>query len=116
LPFQIGICDDQGTDIRVLTEALYAYEPSFQISSYTDAESTMFISNMTLIGRYTREKMLKANFCHPALCILNTNGDGARLVYMPEAANISLDPVVIAILGASSYYKELEQEYGNISK
>lgn len=39
MPVQIGICDDQGTDIRILSEALYAYEPSFQISSYTDVES-----------------------------------------------------------------------------
>ena len=35
---QIGICDDSTDDIKTLSEALYAYDDSFQISDYTDGE------------------------------------------------------------------------------
>jgi DNA-binding LytR/AlgR family response regulator len=38
MPIQIGICDDRVDDIRTLTEALYAYDDSFQITDYTDGE------------------------------------------------------------------------------
>jgi len=38
---QIGICDDSTEDIRILSEALYAYDASFQISTYTDGESLL---------------------------------------------------------------------------
>ena len=38
---QIVICDDQAEDIRRLSEALYAYNPYFQILSYTDGKSML---------------------------------------------------------------------------
>lgn len=41
MPVQIGICDDSAEDIRILSEALYAYDHSFQISPYTDGESLL---------------------------------------------------------------------------
>lgn len=41
MPVQIGICDDRVEDIRILTEALYAYDASFQISTYTNGESLL---------------------------------------------------------------------------
>jgi DNA-binding LytR/AlgR family response regulator len=39
MPIQIAICDDSIEDIRSLSEALYVYDDSFQIFSYTDGES-----------------------------------------------------------------------------
>ena len=36
---KIGICDDSTEDIRTLSTALYAYDESFEISTYTDGES-----------------------------------------------------------------------------
>lgn len=39
MPIQIAICDDNLEDIRSLANALYAYDDSFQIFSYTDGES-----------------------------------------------------------------------------
>lgn len=36
---QIGICDDSAEDIGILTKALYAYDASFQISTYTNGEA-----------------------------------------------------------------------------
>ena len=39
MPIQIGICDDSEEDIRILTEALYTYDASFQILTYTNGES-----------------------------------------------------------------------------
>ena len=41
MPVQIGICDDNEKDIKILKEALYAYDPSFQISAYVDGESLL---------------------------------------------------------------------------
>ena len=41
MPVQIGICDDRTEDIRTLSEALYAYDESFQISEYKDGESLL---------------------------------------------------------------------------
>jgi len=41
MPVQIGICDDRPEDIRTLSEALYAYDDSFQISDYKDGESLL---------------------------------------------------------------------------
>lgn len=41
MPIQIGICDDRAEDIRRLSEALYAYDDSFQISHYQDGESLL---------------------------------------------------------------------------
>ena len=41
MPVQIGICDDRVEDIRILTEALYAYDASFQISTYSDGEALL---------------------------------------------------------------------------
>ena len=41
MPVQIGICDDSSEDIRILSEALYAYEPSFQIFTYSNGESLL---------------------------------------------------------------------------
>lgn len=38
---QIGICDDRAEDIRILSEALYAYDPFFEITTYTDGESLL---------------------------------------------------------------------------
>jgi len=35
----IGICDDSADDIRILTKAIYAYDPSFRISTYSDGKS-----------------------------------------------------------------------------
>jgi DNA-binding LytR/AlgR family response regulator len=41
MPIKIGICDDSIEDIKTLTEALYSYEDSFQISQYADGESLL---------------------------------------------------------------------------
>jgi len=41
MPVQIGICDDRAEDIRRLSEALYAYDDSFQILEYEDGESLL---------------------------------------------------------------------------
>jgi DNA-binding LytR/AlgR family response regulator len=41
MQFQIGICDDSSEDIKILTEALLAYNASFNISTYTDGESLL---------------------------------------------------------------------------
>jgi len=41
MPIEIGICDDSAEDIRILSEALYAYDHSFQISAYADGESLL---------------------------------------------------------------------------
>lgn len=41
MSIQIGICDDRSEDIRILTEALYAYDPSFKISTYTSGNSLL---------------------------------------------------------------------------
>lgn len=80
-----------------------------------DSKNTTIQENLTQIGRFTSDKMLKANFYYPAICAPNTNGDGVRLEYMPERSEYSFrDPVVVAVLGASPYYKELEQNYGNL--
>ena len=38
---RIGICDDNPEDIRALSKALYAYEPSFQITTYPDGKSLL---------------------------------------------------------------------------
>ncbi len=38
---QIGICDDNPEDCRVLAEALYSYDPSFKISTYTSGKSLL---------------------------------------------------------------------------
>jgi hypothetical protein len=39
---QIGICHNQAEDIRILSEALYEYNPSFQILAYTDGKSSIY--------------------------------------------------------------------------
>lgn len=39
MPIHIGICDDRKEDIRELSEALYTYDNSFQISDYSDGET-----------------------------------------------------------------------------
>ncbi|KUO77381.1 MAG: LytTR family transcriptional regulator [Clostridia bacterium BRH_c25] len=41
MPVHIGVCDDSDEDIRILMEALYSYDASFQISAYTDGESLL---------------------------------------------------------------------------
>lgn len=41
MPVRIGICDDSIEDINTLSAALYAYDESFQISTYTDGESLL---------------------------------------------------------------------------
>lgn len=41
LPIRIGICDDRAEDARALSDALYAYDPSFQISIYADGQSLL---------------------------------------------------------------------------
>lgn len=80
-----------------------------------NSKNTAIQENLTQIGRFTSDKMLKANFYYPAICAPNTNGDGVRLEYIPERSKYSFrDPVVVAVLGASPYYKELEQSYGNL--
>lgn len=38
MPVQIGICDDRAEDIKILSEALYTYDDSFQITDYSDGE------------------------------------------------------------------------------
>ncbi|MDD2484409.1 MAG: response regulator [Eubacteriales bacterium] len=38
---QIGICDDCPEDIKTLAEALYHYDPAFQISTYSSGESLL---------------------------------------------------------------------------
>lgn len=47
---KIAICDDTPEDIVLLTEALYAYDPAFDISAYTDGE--------TLIDEIQNSKLL----------------------------------------------------------
>lgn len=37
----IAICDDTANDIKLLSEALYAYDPSFQIISYADGQALL---------------------------------------------------------------------------
>jgi len=39
MPITIAICDDTAEDIALLTEALYAYDPSFSIISFTDGQA-----------------------------------------------------------------------------
>lgn len=39
MPITIAICDDTAEDIALLTEALYAYDPSFNIISYSDGQA-----------------------------------------------------------------------------
>ena len=41
ISIRIGICDDNPEDIRALSEALYIYEPSFQITTYPDGKSLL---------------------------------------------------------------------------
>jgi len=41
MTISIGICDDNEEDIRVLTRALYEYDPTFRISAYTNGESLL---------------------------------------------------------------------------
>ncbi|HHW31114.1 MAG TPA: response regulator [Clostridiaceae bacterium] len=41
MTINIGICDDSGEDIRILSKALYEYDPSFQILAYTNGESLL---------------------------------------------------------------------------
>jgi len=41
MPVQIGICDDSAEDIKKLSEALYAYDDTLQISDYEDGESLL---------------------------------------------------------------------------
>lgn len=41
MPIHIGICDDSEEDIRVLSKALYKYDPSFHILAYTNGESLL---------------------------------------------------------------------------
>lgn len=38
---QIGICDDRLDDIRILSEALYAYDVTFQITAYSEGQSLL---------------------------------------------------------------------------
>jgi DNA-binding LytR/AlgR family response regulator len=38
MPIQIAVCDDSKDDIRKLTEALYTYNDSFQITEYTNGD------------------------------------------------------------------------------
>ena len=41
MSIQIGICDDRAEDISTLSEALYSYDDSFQISHYEEGESLL---------------------------------------------------------------------------
>lgn len=41
MPIQIGICDDNEEDLRLLAKALFSYDSSFQVSLYTDGESLL---------------------------------------------------------------------------
>jgi DNA-binding LytR/AlgR family response regulator len=41
MPIKIGICDDRAEDIGRLKEALYSYNPSFQIIEYTDGDQLL---------------------------------------------------------------------------
>ena len=41
MPVQIGICDDSREDVIALKEALYAYDPSFNILTYADGEDLL---------------------------------------------------------------------------
>ncbi|MDD3168952.1 MAG: response regulator transcription factor [Eubacteriales bacterium] len=41
MSIQIGICDDRSEEIRILSEALYTYDPSFKISTYTSGRSLL---------------------------------------------------------------------------
>jgi DNA-binding LytR/AlgR family response regulator len=42
MPVKIAICDDNTDDIKVLSKNLYAYDTSFQISTYTNGESLLW--------------------------------------------------------------------------
>ena len=39
MSISIGICDDNAEDTELLKEALYAYDQSFDIISYTDGQA-----------------------------------------------------------------------------
>lgn len=41
MPIEIGICDDSSEDIKLLSEALYAYDPTFKIKNYKDGQSLL---------------------------------------------------------------------------
>ena len=41
MPIRVGICDDQAEDIRTLAEALYAYDPAFQIITYSSGAALL---------------------------------------------------------------------------
>jgi len=41
MPVQIGICDDNTEDVIALKEALYEYDPSFNIKIYADGEDLL---------------------------------------------------------------------------
>ena len=38
---KIGICDDSAEDLKILSEALYAYDAAFQVFTYTNGESLL---------------------------------------------------------------------------
>jgi len=41
LPMKIGICDDRLEDARALSDALYAYDPTFQVSIFANGQSLL---------------------------------------------------------------------------
>lgn len=52
------------------------------------------------------------NGYYPALCGASVNGEHFTLKYLDALFTMS-DPKVVAVLGASPYYKELQDKYGN---
>jgi len=41
MPINIGICDDSKEDIKVLSQALCKYDPTFHIMAYTSGASLL---------------------------------------------------------------------------
>jgi len=93
MPTRIAICDDTADDIAQLKEALYNYDPTYDIISYTDGQ--------TLINDFTYNKhaidMIFLDICMPGT-------DGIKTAEIIRG--IRKDIKIIFITSSRDYYSQ----------
>jgi DNA-binding LytR/AlgR family response regulator len=125
MPVQIGVCDDRADDIRVLSEALYAYDETFQISNYSDGEALLDdCFNRTILfdilfldiympglsGIQTAQK-IRAIMKDVKIIFVSSSNE-----HYPEAYDVFAFNYLIKPLNRKKLYDVLDQALMNISQ
>ena len=93
MPTRIAICDDTADDIAQLKEALYNYDPTYDIISYTDGQTLIadFMNNKHAID------ILFLDICMPGT-------DGIKTA--EKIRSIKKDIIIVFVTSSRDYYSQ----------